>query len=197
MEIEYALTADDVVAFQIYVFDHSPAIERQQRVMKRWVVLGSLVLPLLIWAIVIPLTVTADDIGGVILGSIVLCAVPIAWVYAYLTYPIARILRSKTRARVKRWCEERASSELGRRLTITPASIDWASTVATGSLLWSGVTNLVTEKNHLFLFTDAENAFVVPKRAFRDESDFEKFVETARQYWELARKQNTPEASGG
>jgi hypothetical protein len=41
---------------------------------------------------------------------------------------------------------------------------------------WSAVEKVITTKAHLFVYTSGVEGFVIPRRAFGSESDFEQFV---------------------
>ncbi len=54
-------------------------------------------------------------------------------------------------------------------------------------LYWSAVRRVKATKNRLFLFTGPALAYILPRRAFSEDTDFAQAVEQARHNWQLAR----------
>ncbi|HKS95477.1 MAG TPA: YcxB family protein [Terriglobia bacterium] len=48
---------------------------------------------------------------------------------------------------------------------------------------WSGILKIVGNKQYIFLFSDADQAHIVPKRAFRRNDDAQAFFDAAVQHW--------------
>ena len=44
---------------------------------------------------------------------------------------------------------------------------------------WSGILNIVGNKHYIFMFSDADQAHIVPKRAFRRQEDAQEFLDAA------------------
>jgi|GEM_PF-2595149 len=47
---------------------------------------------------------------------------------------------------------------------------------------WSGILNIVANKHYIFLFSDTDQAHIVPKRAFRRKEDAQEFLDAALAY---------------
>jgi YcxB-like protein len=48
---------------------------------------------------------------------------------------------------------------------------------------WSGILNIVGNKHYIFLFSDTDQAHIVPKRAFRRKDDAHAFLDAALAHW--------------
>jgi len=47
---------------------------------------------------------------------------------------------------------------------------------------WSGILNIVANKHYIFLFSDTDQAHIVPKRAFQRKEDAQEFLDAALAY---------------
>ena len=63
--------------------------------------------------------------------------------------------------------------------------VEFASTAVTNR--WTGVSRVENTATHLFLFTQPADGFIVPRRAFNNDEEFEQFCGFARQKSEAAR----------
>jgi hypothetical protein len=141
-------------------------------------------------ALLLPVSLSKDDLGERVFGVILLCFATLVAVLLFVYLDPGSTMRAATKAAARRLYKEGANPNVATptRLSITPDGITAVSEIAGGSIRWSGVTKIVTTEDHAFLLLGFANAIVVPKRAFRDESEFDKFVEEARRYQELASK---------
>lgn len=61
-----------------------------------------------------------------------------------------------------------------------------------GSIAWSRVERVTHAPKHLFVYLtslpECVICFIIPRRAFATESEFEDFCRTAHEYWETARR---------
>ncbi|HEV2493220.1 MAG TPA: YcxB family protein [Terriglobia bacterium] len=52
---------------------------------------------------------------------------------------------------------------------------------------WSGILNIVGNKHYIFLFSDTDQAHIVPKRTFQSKDDAQKFLDAALAQWKADR----------
>lgn len=64
-------------------------------------------------------------------------------------------------------------------LRIGPEGVFSKTMVSEGIYRWSGIKDVAQTKDHIFMFTDAHMAHIIPKRAFANQSDAEAFVNLA------------------
>jgi hypothetical protein len=76
------------------------------------------------------------------------------------------------------------------RMTISPEGICVASQCKTITLRWSIIWHIGMTRTHAFFFETSTSAYVIPRRAFRENQQFEDFVRLAREY------QQGPTATG-
>lgn len=68
--------------------------------------------------------------------------------------------------------------------TITPSALQVSSPKSRSELQWSAFPDLKRVGDRLFVFMTKRQAFVIPRRAFASDSEFESFAAAARQCWE-------------
>ena len=176
MTAEYEITADDLVAFNLYHHRQSPTARRQY--LRSW--LG----PAAVWLCVCAgLWYFADRHRGTPLRTLLDLLPLFSGVPVYLLYfPWAyrRKLRKIIHGMVT---EGRNRGMLGRhRVTISPEGVAEASEHAQTSTHWRGVEKVVATAGHAFIYIGAMAAVIVPRRAFADPADFDKFLDTAQQH---------------
>lgn len=165
MTIEFETTVDDIVAFNIYHFEHSPA-GRRQAFLVRYVV------PLII-ALLFLLMSGLDDSGlwFAFPGLIVLAA----WV---ILFPILHrwVLRMSVKSFLR---EGRSPAMIGKRtLMLEDDSIFESTDAGENRTKWKAVEQIVKDHDVIYIYISAVLAHVVPRRAFATEAEFDRFYET-------------------
>jgi hypothetical protein len=169
MEVEFTLTLEDYRAFQRYHAEAEPGSSHSRRFISWivWVPIG------LITVFLALASEEAIHIGiHVLLGAL---AGAIA-----TGFGIWRLGKLTVKSQHARF-EEQARSL---RLSITPEAITIASDLSQTSNRWPAVCKIGATDDYAFLYTAAAEAYVVPRRAFRDRQHFDEFVELARRYQE-------------
>jgi hypothetical protein len=188
VEVEFALTPEDVVAFHRYVA--APAGGAKPRPVK-----VSLVTILLLILVAISLTLNADRVlrgastflGGFFLGGIVVTACIFLLARRYTPERFAR-----------RIVAEGGNSRMlePQRITIDPQAVTQVTRDSSGSVLWCAVEKVAATDTHAFLFQTTQSAYVVPRHAFADQEAFDAFVAAARNYFDAARSAPPRRAEG-
>ena len=73
-----------------------------------------------------------------------------------------------------------------RRISIDERAVHVETEYSTLAYLWWGVDAITQSPDHAFIYFMTNNAFIVPREAFRTDRDFEEFVEAARRYHRMA-----------
>ena len=71
-------------------------------------------------------------------------------------------------------------------VTISPVSVTESSELGQASTAWRAVERVAAADEHAYIYTSALAAIIVPRRAFAGPSEFEQFVQSARNYHEKA-----------
>jgi hypothetical protein len=74
-----------------------------------------------------------------------------------------------------------------RRVTLGPEGVAVSSWSCRASHSWEAIWDVGVTADHIFLCTSTKDAVVVPRRAFRDQPQYEEFVALARGYQKGAR----------
>lgn len=64
-------------------------------------------------------------------------------------------------------------------LRISPEGVFCRTRTSEGIYRWDGIKEVVETKDHVFMFTDAHMAYIIPKRAFGGQRDTQTFVNLA------------------
>jgi hypothetical protein len=159
-------TMDDILAFNVYHYRHSPGARREMLLCRYG-------FPVLMLLGVMALT----DFTGLPPWLMALSVWPlVAWVVLlpiffrwYLKIACRRFLR-----------EGRNNHMVGERtLELRPDSIVEITEVGESKTKWTGVERIVKTDDFVFVYNSAVTAYVAPKRAFETEEMFDPFFETA------------------
>ncbi|HLW78450.1 MAG TPA: YcxB family protein [Terriglobia bacterium] len=161
MEINCTITRSDCWQFYRYALLRQPA--------RRWGIV-IVFLALALWCAVGEWALQAS-------WTLIAITAPLA--AALLLAAIAWILK----ARVMRTPAD-GGSTLGEHYVAVGREGVVCRTKSAQSLVhWSGILDVAENKRYLFLLVDAQQAIVVPKRAFERKEDAKAFVDAARAYW--------------
>ena len=195
MQVEFELTEDDWLA-AIHDFrrttpgQNSPVAQLLQAVLT-----GGLALLLVAFALrnyIYDVPDIRSQVGMFAAGILAFtCAIYLYLWWNYRDPAIRRQIRRESEL------SNGADPSLGPlHLTIDENRIAETAPGYNGSIAWSHVTQVTHTPNHLFVyltrFPESLICYIVPRRAFAIESEFEKFCQTAHGYWEAARQ---PESS--
>jgi YcxB-like protein len=71
-------------------------------------------------------------------------------------------------------------------LAIAPEGVVGRTKLSNSLTHWGGILDIVENKGYVFIFVDAHQAHIIPKRAFRGKEDAQAFLDAARSYREKA-----------
>ncbi len=172
MDISYTIEPRDVVAFNVYQFEHSPSLRSSYRMGYFWLGVLSLLFAFFTsawqhWIL----------FGGWLVFSLVLFVG-----YRPLTY-------WNLRRSIQRTNKEGRNLGIWGKHTIVLQEKELVESSDAGhtSTRWSAVERIEQNDNHIFIYTSAHAAHVIPKRSFSDAKQAEEFYTTARGYLERAR----------
>lgn len=172
MEVTGNINEDDVIAFNDHLMRTLPGA-------RRWMLFLWLLAPVIFGV----LGVIASSLpGGVALG--LKCFAFALFVLVLLPVWYRWFNRRWIRAKLK---SGRNTGMFGqRKMIVSPREIGCEHDHGHSVTYWSGIDRIETSPEHAFFFVSATNAFIIPKRHFNDEAEFDYFVETARAYHEEA-----------
>ena len=68
---------------------------------------------------------------------------------------------------------------------ITPGALRISSEKGVSDVRWTAFLDVRRSDDRLFIFMSKRQAFIIPRRAFDSDQDFEAFVTAAEQRWEM------------
>ena len=81
------------------------------------------------------------------------------------------------------------------RVTLDEYSATRHTTNSANVVQWPGIRRVVTTDDYLGFFTGAGECFIVPRRAFESNEDWQRFVTFAREQWQRAQPTIAPIAN--
>ena len=185
MDIDYNISIDDVLAYNLYYASHSPQI---QKILKRrkllYVLVG--VFSLLFGLLCLFIELVSSTKGDLIIYSIGLLVLGLFLsVYGLLLESMTR--KNVTKEVIRRYSNGKDGVIGKHHVSITPDRMSDITEVAENNIRWDAIEQVVTTDQHLyFLRLSSSIAHIVPKKAFADDTAFNKFAETAKSYLQTA-----------
>jgi len=184
MEVEYELKPEDLIAFQRYYQSHPHRPSQQGGPNPT----GRLVwwLILMVAAVLLYFVASADF---PLVEQLSFYFVAVFAGAALMLFGIVAYARLMTSKRMRKVLNQGRNAEklLGwRRFSIDAETARNTSDFATVAYLWKGIDQIVTTKEHAFLYFTTAIAFILPRRAFSHDQAFNDFVEAARRYRSMA-----------
>ncbi len=171
MEVEYYITPEDASAFWRYHQENSPALRRSR-------FQTSIVVALMSGALILILRRSSEP--GVIVEALIFATIGFLFV-RFMAPAISQPLNTLSMRRAMAEGKNRAVFGK-RRLILQPEGMTTISDVEASQLKWIGVERIAVADRYAYFYTSANAAIPVPRSAFRDDQEFNQFVETARRY---------------
>jgi hypothetical protein len=184
LTLEYDLSVEDMIALGTYHAEHSPGEKRRYRLFQG--VILAIVLVLIVSTVSTVLAgQTPDTPAGL---AIALLPLLCPGTLLFLVFSPAVRRWSVSRAIRRAFPEDGDPSAVGRqRLTLAPDALHLETHVTEIDIPWGGIREINTTKDHIFVHTEANQAFVVPRTAFSSQTAFESFIDTLHSHAQQAR----------
>jgi len=148
--LEFELTADDLVAYNLHGFRTAPAMKQQREVYRIWMSLLAFV------ALALPSAMVGLVIEGLVIGTVVALILWLLWPELWL------------------WVTKRSAMHLAKtgglgvpgpcRLWFDEDGVHDATPAGTSSVGWQEVDRIEQDSDHAFIFVGPAEAYVIPKR---------------------------------
>lgn len=177
MTIEYQLTQDDLETFNLYHNRHSP-FARQQF----W---KSLLVPVSVW---LTLWIILWYLGNRGRNEPVQTAIalsPLLYMLPVYILIYPWLYRRAVRKGVAGMLKEGKNRDMyaKQHLTVTPEAIHSSNEFGQSTTYWRAVERLVEDEDHIYIYLSTYIALIIPRRAFREEGEFERFSQAAQGYY--------------
>jgi hypothetical protein len=167
MTADFELTSDDLVAFVTFCNNRSPTAQRQRIGCAILGFLAVSALPALILLTTArPRLETAFDIWPLLLGPVLF----VLFLRPFFRWSFRRNLR-------RMFAEGESKGYFG-PCSLSIAAEGVVETKSSGESIrkWAAISRIVVTSQHVFIYSSALEAFILPKRAFDDDGDCQEFV---------------------
>ncbi len=173
MEVEYRLTEEDLVAFARYQRDRNPG--------HKWLVYVPLFVVLAL-ILTIPLLLGQGGFDPLML-------IPFGTMALAVLFGIFTARRSMPRQMARQLIRQGEKAKIlgAQRMRITPQGLTNVMELTAGAVDWAALERIDVSGEHAFFYLLNTTAFILPKRAFGSERDFDDFVATAKRYHDEAK----------
>lgn len=170
MEVEYQVTIDDVIRFNLYHVAHSP-FGRRQKWLTRYPV-----------AISLPIFGLLDYVfTGKVAPLVTFCLIALVWYAvtpAWWEWDVGRRTRKVLGEGMNRGLLGPST------LTIGSEGLRVVGDTGETSLKWSAVERVACSGTHTYIYLGATSALMIPHCAFANESTRDRFIDEANRYRE-------------
>jgi hypothetical protein len=171
VRIDYELTIDDFVAFNIFAQHGIPVIKRQR--------LGAhAVFVTIILLAIMELVFGTNPVVRVV-ASAIACGVSVIFIHALMfnTYAIKKLIRKKI-------AQGMYGTSLGRQsLEVTADFYIHTKQFQETRGSWQSIETIRTTTDYAYLSYDELHALIVPKRAFASELEWHSFLNDVNAWW--------------
>lgn len=169
MKIEFNLTKDDYIAFNMHHIETSPTIRRSLLIQQYGVSVIFLIVPYFFSRI---------SRAPMLASFIVYGAIFLAWILYYPKY-----FMHATKKRIIKLIDEGDNSAiLGiHSITLTDEGIVQESRTGESKSTWGSVKRIDETSEHIYIFIGTVNAYLVPKRDFEGKIHMEAFIDMLRE----------------
>ncbi len=167
MQVDYQIVLEDLAAFSLHHARTSRFSRRRLRTSQAWGIFCTLVL-VMVW----PGWSKVERVLFVIgMGLLWLIGYPL-----YYKWAIKRNIR-------KIYSQSESKSVLGEHtIAIEPEGVAERSGVHESRIAWSGIERIEDGGQYIYLYIGPLHAYVIPKRAFKTDTDAEAFLQQAQAY---------------
>lgn len=168
MEVNVDIDVNDLIATNDHLMRKLPALRRRTRILQLVFSFIFLVPGVIIFL------VRGDVFSGYIyIGGAVFF---LLFIPSLIRWSMKRQLRSM-------YCSSQNRGVFGKqKIVINKSEIARYSQYGHTAFYWPAVERVEVGSNHAFVFVSSVNAFIIPKRDFPSENEFDLFVENARMY---------------
>ncbi|EMS69814.1 YcxB family protein [Ruminiclostridium cellobioparum] len=170
MELEYYLNKQDYIDFNIYHVNHSDIIKKSLLIQRYFIPIIFMIVPFLIAGVTdLPL----------LYWICVFIVISVVWIVFYPKYFVWAFSK-----RVSKMVDEGKNKDLlgKHRVTVNEEGVLEQSENGENKISWSGVEKIVSSNQHIFIYIGSISACIIPKRAFKTNTDMELFHEYISKY---------------
>lgn len=170
MTIEYELDLKDITAFYYYILYKSPAPGLWSKIKRNW---GYILVPIFVIIAIIFVLAFREY------GMAVITVIFALFILLYYSVIRSQLVRSMVVSSYKNQPNRLMGNHT---LSIDSESVTDRNALGESTTGWKDVIHLAIDKQHFFIMVRDSEPYIVPVRAFTNDSDFTRFVDLAQQY---------------
>lgn len=175
MTVEYFVTEDDFINYQLHFAKRSPTMQRQLKLQRY-----GFACVFVLFGLLMTLVSTMPDIIWIMTYT----AAAVAWIIYYPHY-FQRYLKKLSRKLLR---EKKNSGMLGQQtLTITPNELIGIDETGRSVLSWSAIEEVEMTESYLYIHIGSLRAAVIPVTAFSTLAECRAFYDEAARYYRAAK----------
>ncbi len=170
MRIDFTLTQEDYIAYNIHHIENSPSLKRALNIQRYGLALIFLIFPFIIAA----MTSISLTLWLLVYGTIF-----VVWIRFYPKYYM-----NSTRKRIIRLIQEGNSASLlgDRSVILTDEAVEEISPQGESRVTWGSIERIDETDEYIYIYTSPVNAYLVPTRAFEGTAQKSEFLMTLRNH---------------
>ena len=177
IDIECEVNIEDIIAWNYYFLQNRAQWKRNLKLW-RFVFMPIMALFFTIGIIAFLMSILMPR-GEISEYSILLIIIGLGGFLFYLFYP--NVIRGNLRKTINKMYVQGKSDDIGvHKYLISPEGVRGITGLSDGTVKWDAVENIVQTDKHLFILIHPNKAFIIPKRAFSDDSTFNQFAQDVK-----------------
>jgi hypothetical protein len=174
MEIEYDLDIEDMVEFNLYALSHHPQTRKRLKT-ERILTISFAILFMLLGIVMVLIDLT--------LTPIVLFIAALGFgIYCWFLFN-ANFFRRRIRKMLIKQYSKIPNDEIGRhKLAISEEGLRESMDFGNSFVNWTAFDSIMQADNYLYFLLNPGKGYIVPKKAFANDTEFNLFADTARKY---------------
>lgn len=184
MEAEFSLDIDDIVAYVLYHYSHSPKIKQQLKIRRiTYGILSGLFLLSLVFFIALIFIRST----GIEKNDLPMIYILVIIFFFLLRYFFLRTTRKRVTKEVTKRYGDGENDVIGNhKFIIGEKQMTDITKMGVSTASWAVIEEIIFTHNYLYMIKRASSeAYVVPKKAFADDKSFSQFAETAKKYHQV------------
>ncbi len=174
MIIKFQRTLEDLIAFNLFHYEHSPYFRRNMLIVRILLSLLVIFLPFAVVFLVFGKTRYFTNPAAPI-AAVIACL--IGGIFFFIRYPAYRRADMVNQIR-KSFREGDNEGFLGeQKFDFSPQGILYTGQISESKIKWSAINKVVQNEKYIFLYTSSINAITIPRNAFSDAKMEQEFLE--------------------
>lgn len=165
MKIDFQLTEQDYIDFNVYHMENSKTIKKSVFIQRYIISLIFLIAPFVFYNFAdIPFSISMAIFG----------IIYVIWIAFYPQY-----LKKSVAKRISKMLEEGNNSDFlgSHSISLTEEGLEESSRLGETKKSWSAIERIDITEAHIFIYASAVSAYIIPTRAFENMKQIDEFID--------------------